>query len=66
MSEVSETRDTLRCFYPPKERTVDEATRLQSRVDELEIETMELTKRLAEREDELLDALNWLEEAELL
>ena len=59
-------RDTLRCFYPPKERKVGEAEKLQLLVAELEIESMELTKRVSELEEQLLDALNWLEDAELL
>ncbi len=58
--------DTLRVFYPPTEKTISEATRLLGRIAELEIETMTLTKQLSERSEELLDALNWLEEAGLL
>ena len=59
-------QDTLRIFYPPTERTISEAEKLLTRITELETETMELTKKLADREEELLDALNWLGEAGLL
>lgn len=59
-------RDTLRVFYAPKERTPAKSYEhaLEVRVAELERETEELTRRLADREQELLDALHRLEELE--
>lgn len=61
-------RDTLRVFYPPKEKTPQKRYEdaLVARVAELEAETADLTVRLSERTEELLDALTTLEEAGLL
>jgi len=66
-----DTRDTQRVFYPPKERFLktpakDYEDRLVARVAELEEETARLTARLYDREQELLEALDLLEEAGML
>jgi hypothetical protein len=61
----SDTRDTLRVFYAPKDKKETEEARairlLEARVASLEAETCALTERLCEREQELLEALEMLE-----
>lgn len=64
-------RDTLRIFYSPKEAKPKTPAklyeeRLEARVAELEAETADLTERLHEREQELLDALDELDRRGLL
>lgn len=64
----TDDRPTLRCFYPPKEKFTTPAQRhengLHARIRELEAETADLTVRLSERTEELLDALREVEELE--
>ena len=69
MTEYIE-RETLRCFYPPKEKTETLDQRdirvLHERVRSLEWETTRLTRDLSERTEELLEALELCERKGLI
>jgi hypothetical protein len=56
---MSTERETLRVFYAPK-------AAIPTEVDILRAENAELRRHLAEREAELLEALDLLDEAGLL
>ena len=64
MSTQTETRDTLRVFYPPTEKTPAKRHEddLLARIAELEALTDDLTTQLSDRTEELLDALHELED----
>ena len=59
----AQDRPTVRVFYAPKEPTPQKRHEngLHERIRELEAETADLTVRLSERTQELLDVLNEVE-----